>query len=222
MDEAKVVKVIKGKDKSSGVHDDYNRDSIEQNGVIRGEVYSASAKARDLLYKAQQEADEIVRRATEEGNKQRQDGHEAGYQEGLAQVTELLVKARLEQEQLLKNANKDLMDLAFRIAEKIIGKQLEMEPKTILSVVNQALQNVRQSKQITIRVHPDDAKILKRDPDQLQETLGRQRIIDVMEDKKVHRGGCIIESEIGTVEAQLHTQLERLKKVLLHAKEIGR
>jgi type III secretion protein L len=219
MDEAKIVKVIKGKDKGvSTVRDDLSRDSIEQDGIIRGEVYSASAKARELLQKAQKEAETILLKAQEESAKQRQNAYDEGYQEGLAQTTELLAKARLEHEQLIKNANRDVMDLAFKVAEKIIGKQLEMAPETIISIVKQAMQTVRQSKQLTIRVHPDDAKLLKENEEELQEALGRQRILDVMEDKKVHAGGCIIESEIGTVEAQLHTQLERLKKILLHTK----
>lgn len=213
------MKVIKGKDKSSGtVREDFSRDSIEQDGVIRGEVYSASAKARELLQKAQQEAESIIRKAEEAAAKERQTAYDAGYQEGLAQTTELLVKARLEQDQFIKNANRDLMDLAIRIAEKIIGKQLEMDPETIIHIVKQAMQTVRQTKQLTVRVHPEDAKILRANEEELQEALGRQRILDVVEDKKVQHGGCIIESEIGTVEAQLHTQLERLKKILLQAK----
>jgi type III secretion protein L len=219
MDDVKVVKVIK-KEKISGstVREDLGRESIEQDGIIRGEVYSASAKARELLQKAQLEAEAILKKAEEESAKQRQTGYDTGYQEGLAQTTELLVKARTEQEQFLKNANRDLMDLAFKIAEKIIGKQLEMEPETIIAIVKQAMQTVRQSKQLTIRVHPEDAKLLKQNEEELQETLGRQRILDVVEDKKVYRGGCIIESEIGTVEAQLQTQLDRLKKILLQPK----
>jgi len=216
MDEAKIVKVIKGKEKvTSSIGEDFNRDSIEQDGVIRGEVYSASAKARELLQKAQKEAEEIVRKAKEQSDELRQSGYDTGYQEGLAQTTELMVKARMEHEQFLKNANRDVMDLAFKIAEKIIGKQLESEPATIISIVKQAMQSVRASKQVTIRIHPDDAKILRANDEELQEALGRQRVIDIMEDKKVHPGGCIIESEIGTVEAQLQTQLDRLKKILL-------
>ena len=219
MEEAKVVKVIKSKDKSaSTVREDLSRDSIEQDGVIRGEVYSASAKARELLQKAQKEAESILQKADEAAEKQRQNGYDTGYQEGLAQTTELLMKARLEQEQFLKNANRDLMDLAFKIAEKIIGKQLEIDPDTIISIVKQAMQTVRQTKQLTIRVHPDDAKRLKANEEELQEALGRQRFLDVVEDRKVQPGGCIIESEIGTVEAQLSTQLERLKKILLQPK----
>jgi type III secretion protein L len=219
MDEAKVVKVIKGKEKiTSNLREDLQRDSIEQDGIIRGDVYSASAKARELLHKAQQESEEILRKAREQSEELRKSGYDAGYQEGIAQTVELMTKARMEHEQFLKNANRDVMDLAFKVAEKIIGKQLETEPETIISIVKQAMQNVRGSKELTIRVHPDDAKILRSNEEELLETIGRNRIIDIMEDKKVQPGGCIIESEIGTVEAQLQTQLERLKKILLQPK----
>jgi type III secretion protein L len=217
----KVVKIIKGKDKSASpgtVGDSFNIDSMERDGVIKGEIYSATSKAREILQKAQDEAQEIVRKAHEEKEREKQDGYQAGYQEGLAQVTELLAKARVEYEQTLKNASKDMLNLAFKIAEKIVGKQMELDKNIIMDIVFQALQTVRQSRQITLRVNPDDAKVLKANKDAFLEKLGQGREIDVVEDKKVEKGGCIIESEIGVVEAQLQTQLERLKKVLMESK----
>lgn len=212
----KVIKVIKGKDKEpSTITEELNVDVMDQqHGVIKGDIYSASARAREILQKAQQDAEEIVRRAVEQREKDKQDGYDAGYQEGLAQTTELIVKARTEYEASLRNASKDLLNLAFKIAEKIIGKALELDKNIIMDIVAQALQTVRQSRQVTVRVNPEDAKILKANKDALAEALGQGRMIDVVEDKKVLRGGCIIESEIGKVEAQLSTQLERLKKVL--------
>jgi type III secretion protein L len=218
----KVVKVIKGKDKSPNtVSDSLTMDSMERDGVIKGEIYSASSKAREILQKAQTEAEEIVRKAHEDKEREKQDGYQAGYQEGLAQVTELLAKARVEYEQTLKNASKEMLSLAFKIAEKIVGKQLEMDKTIIMDIVSQALQTVRQSRQITLRVNPEDAKVLKANKDAFLEKLGHGREIDVLEDKKVERGGCIIESEIGIVEAQLQTQLDRLKKVLGETKPAG-
>lgn len=219
--ESKVIKVIKGKDKPAGsVEDDLIVDSMEHGGVIKGDVYSATNKAREILQKAQSEAEEIIRRAVEQKEKEKKDGFDEGYQEGLAQVTEILTKARLEHEQMLKNASKEMLDLSFKIAEKIIGKQLEMDKSTLLDIVGQALQTVRQSRQITIRINPEDAKILKANKDTLAEAMGTGRIIDVMEDKKVEKGGCIIESEVGVVDAQLHKQMERLKKVLSEKKVV--
>ncbi len=219
---AKVVKVIKGKDKGSGaVSDSFNIDSMEHDGVIKAEIYTATSKAREILQKAQAEAEEIVRKAREEKDREKQDGFQSGYQEGLAQVTELLAKARIEYDHMLKSAGKDILNLAFKISEKIIGKHLEMDKTIIMDIVAQALQTVRQSRQITLRVNPEDAKVLKANKDTLLEKLGHGREIDVQEDKKVERGGCIIESEIGIVEAQLQTQLERLKKVLSETKSAG-
>jgi type III secretion protein L len=219
--DSKVIKVIKGKEKPAGsTGEDLIVDSMEHGGVIKGDVYSATNKAREILQKAQTEAEEIIRRAIEQREKEKKDGYEEGYQEGLAQVTEILTKARIEHEQMLKNASKEMLDLSFKIAEKIIGKQIELEKGTILDIVAQALQTVRQSRQITIRVHPEDAKTLKSSKDALAEALGTGRIIDVMEDKKVEKGGCIIESEVGVVDAQLHKQMERLRKVLSERKVV--
>jgi type III secretion protein L len=133
-------------------------------------------------------------------------------------VTELLVRARADYDQALRNSQQDMLDLAFRIAEKIIGKKVEMDQQVILDIVKQALQTVRQSKQVTIRVHPKDARLMRENQEVMMETLGHGRIIDIVDDAKIARGGCIIESECGTVEAQLQTQLDRLKKVLKERK----
>ncbi|HEY7162527.1 MAG TPA: type III secretion system stator protein SctL [Acidobacteriota bacterium] len=220
--QSKIIKVIKSKDKPPGsIEEDSVVDTLEQkHGLIKGDVYSAGNKAREILQKAQGEAEEIIRRAIEQGEKEKKDGFQEGYQEGLAQVTELLAKARVEYDVIMRNASKDMLELAFKISEKIIGKQLEIDKSTIMDIVAQALQTVRQSKQITIRVNPEDGKALKADKDALIEMLGHGRVIDIMDDKKVEKGGCIIESEVGTVDAQLHKQLERLKKVLTERKVV--
>lgn len=214
--DSKVVKIIKGKGKPGGgpVSEEITVGAIEQGGIIKGEIYTASAKAREILQKAQHEAEEIIRRAVEEREREKKGGYQEGYQEGLAQVTELLAKARVEYDQILKNSQKDLLNLGFKIAEKIIGKQIELDQNVILDIVTHALQAVRQSRQITVRLNPEDAKILRANKDTLVQKLGTGRVVDFFEDKKVERGGCIIESEIGIVDAQLHKQLERLKKVL--------
>lgn len=216
---SKIVKIIKSKDRPPvSIDDDLSIDSIEQGGVIKGDLFAASEKARDIVLRAQQQADEILRRATAEREKEKQGGYNDGYQEGLAQVTELLAKARVDYDQMIQNARQDMLNLAFRIAEKIIGKKLEMDQTIIIDIAKQALQTVRQSKQITIRVNPDDAKLMREQQDAMADAMGHGRIIDIAEDVKIARGGCIIESEFGTVEAQLQTQLERLKKVLTERK----
>lgn len=219
--ESKVVKIIKGKDKTvaSTVGEDLGVESIEQRGIIKGDIYTASSKAREILQKAQQEAEEIIRKACEEREKERKGGYQQGYEEGLAQVTEMLAKARVEYDQILKSSQHDVLNLAFKIAEKIIGKQLQMDQNLIMDIVAQALQAVRQSRQITIRVNPEDAKILKANREGFVQALGTGRVVDFVEDKKIERGGCIIESEIGIVEAQLQTQLDRLRKVLSSEKK---
>ncbi|HSP06146.1 MAG TPA: type III secretion system stator protein SctL [Acidobacteriota bacterium] len=219
--DSKVIKVIKGKEMDpSTISEELNVEAMEQHGVIKGDIYSASARAREILQKAQSDAEEIIRRAVEQREKEKQDGYDAGYQEGLAQVTELLAKARTEYDASLRNASKDMLGLAFKIAEKIIGKALELDKNLVVDIVAQALQTVRQSRQITIRVNPEDAKTLRASKETLADGLGQGRMIDVAEDKKVPRGGCIIESEIGIVEAHLQTQLERLKKVLSERKAV--
>ena len=188
MDEAKVIKVIKGKEKvASNLREDLERDSIEQDGVIRGEVYSASAKARELLHKAQQESEEILRKAKEQSEALGKSGYDAGYQEGIAQTVELMTKARMEHEQFLKNANRDVMDLAFKVAEKIIGKQLETDRKRSSALSNRRCKmfaEVKNSRFGFIRMMQKFCGVTKRS----FWKLSGGTALDIMEDKKVQPG----------------------------------
>src|SRR3972149_3133085 len=111
---AKVIKIIKGRDKSaSTLSEDLSLESLEEHGVIKGDIFTASAKAKEMIQKAQQEADEIILRAQEEREKLRQDAYNSGHQEGLAQVTELLTKARVGYEERLKKGHQEILNLAF-------------------------------------------------------------------------------------------------------------
>ena len=89
-------------------------------------------------------------------------------------VVATVARARLDYEQTIRNATQDTLNLAFKIAEKIIGKKVEMDQHVIMDIVKQALQTVRQSKQITIRVNVEDARVMREHQDVMMETLGHE------------------------------------------------
>jgi flagellar biosynthesis/type III secretory pathway protein FliH len=47
------------------------------------------------------------------------------------------------------------------------------------------------------------------------EKIGRLKDIAIREDAEIRRGGCVIQTESGTVDAQLETQLQLLERALL-------
>jgi type III secretion protein L len=183
--------------------------------VIEGEIYDARLRAKQIIEDAMAEAEKIRASAEEYRKEQGEKGFEKGYQDGLAQATEILLRAREEYARLLHGAEAQMVKLAIKVARKIIGREFKVNPRTILDVVSQAISAVRQQSEIIIRVNPSDLEVLVKNKEKLIGVLGRAKDLDIRGDKSVKRGGCVIDSEIGTIDAQLDTQLAMIEKILL-------
>ncbi|MCS6885556.1 MAG: FliH/SctL family protein [Acidobacteriota bacterium] len=231
-------KIIKGTDKTS-VTPDYELKTVDA-PVIKGSVYDASAEARRIIERAREQAAKIIadaqpeidakwaeieqerrnlqlerERIEEERRKILEKSREEGYREGFAKVNEIIYELTEKKREVLAQAEADMIRLSIRVAARIIGRELRQHPDTIADIVTQAIQTVRNQTKIIIRVNPDDMEHLLKSKDLLLARVGQSKIIDFQSDPKVQPGGCVIESEAGTVNAQLKTQLEVMEKMLL-------
>ncbi len=101
----------------------------------------------------------------------------------------------------------------MKLAEKILGRELKSDRTAIVDIVNSALQYARQQENLVVRVNPAEIAVVQEHLEQLK-SYTRSKFIDVTADPRVGIGGCLIESEVGTVDARLETQFRVLKKVL--------
>jgi type III secretion protein L len=184
--------------------------------VIKKEVFAATVEAQSVVEAARRDAERLVREAENDRDRLRTEAQQAGYEEGLTRWNEYVLEAMEAQDRLLKTSEQAMVRLAVRVAEKIIGEHLRSSPDLIVSIVREALKSVRSEKGITIRVHPDDVEILRQSIHRLQDLLSGCHI-KVIGSGAVASGGCIVESELGVVDAQLETQLKCLEEALLRA-----
>jgi type III secretion system HrpE/YscL family protein len=174
--------------------------------VISSEAYEAHEEARRILEAAQADATRLIGQA-------REDGFAKGREEGLAAVTELLVRARAEAARRAGETEPELRRLAVRIAEKILGEALRLDPDAVVSIVRAALTSARGRRELTIRVHPDDVAAVTAGRARLADALHRAEI-GVRADPDVARGGCVIDSEVGAIDARLDVQLAAIERAL--------
>jgi type III secretion protein L len=83
--------------------------------------------------------------------------------------------------------------------------------------VRQALQSVRGEQRVRVRVALKDEAFLREGLSGLlrQKNGGPEGFLDIIADPELLPGDCILESDLGTVEASLETQLQNLEKALL-------
>lgn len=160
----------------------------------------ARAEAASILEQAQREAMEIQQRAAESGR---------------AKAARLMVAAEEHARERTLSSREELIDLATGIAAKILGEQLERDPRLMTAVAERCLAQCATARRITLRVNPADLEAVEGALPRLKEGTEAQ-VLNLTADDTISRGGCILDTEIGQIDGQLQTQLQAIREALSH------
>lgn len=188
--------------------------AARRGAVVKRAVVDARAEARRILSDAAREAEELRERAAREAEELREAAYQEGLESALAELNHVLLEAHERRDAALSGAERDVLRLAVKLAEKIIGREIERDDAALADIVSAALRHARQQESLTVRVNPADLPRVQAHRERLDPS-GRARFIDLVADPRVAHGGCVIEGESGTVDARLDTQLRVLERALL-------
>lgn len=183
--------------------------------VLKREVYEASRDARDVVTLAQEKAKQIIEEAEQGRDTIREQARQEGIAQGLAEWNRILARANQKADELSKSWEETMLRLSIRVAEKIVGEQLRLHPETIVEIVREVLKSIRPGKHLTIQVNQAEAHYARARVDRLKEALGTSSEIEIVGSANVAPGGCVIESELGIIDARLETQLKCLEDALV-------
>jgi flagellar biosynthesis/type III secretory pathway protein FliH len=158
----------------------------------------------------------------------RQRAREEGLAEGLAEARALVAPAleavaeaerqiRAREEDFLRAAERSAVELALAIAEKIVGAAVSARAETVLDVVGGALLRTTARHRLVIEVNPEDLELVSESAEGLAARLGGVQRLDVVAERRVERGGCIVRTEEGEIDARIGSQLERLGELMTEA-----
>ncbi len=186
--------------------------------VIKNQIVSARAEAIRILREAEEKAEEIRQTAETDAENLKNEAYRQGEETALNEFQQNLFESREIREKVWRETEKDLLRLSVRLAEKIIGREIKKDTKAIIDIVSTALQNARQQERLTVRVNPSDLPTVEKEKEKFS-SGGRIQFVDFVADPRVSTGGCLIESEVGTIDARLETQLRVLERALLSQSE---
>ena len=185
--------------------------------VVKNQIVSAQREAARILEEAEEFAAEIRREAEAQAENLKREAYLEGTENALTEFERNLIESREIREKVWRETEKDLLRLAVRLAERIVGREIEKDDKTIIEIISTALQNARQQEKLTVRVNPKDLPAIEKQTERF--SSGRIQFIDFVADPRVASSGCLIESEVGTIDARLETQLRVLERALLSQSE---
>ena len=178
--------------------------------VLKASEASLLLEAQTLLDAARERAAEMDREAQAAYERRREEGYRDGQEEGRLEHAEKVLETVLSSVEYIEGIESTLVRVVSEAIRKVIGEVDENE--RIVRIVRNALTTVRNQQRVLIRVAPADEKPVREAlAAMLTAVPGSTSFVDVVGDARLERGACLLESELGVVDASLETLLKALE-----------
>ncbi|MBQ9275265.1 MAG: HrpE/YscL family type III secretion apparatus protein [Succinivibrio sp.] len=182
--------------------------------ILKSADYAELCQANRLLEQVKNAAQEAKKRAEEAYKERYAAGYQDGHEEGKGEYTEKIMETVLKSIDSLEGLESQLVQLVVDSVVKIIG---QFEPgDRVLRVVRQALNSVRGSKYVHMRVCSQEEPLVRQQlSSYLVSSDGSSGYINLKADPNLKPGDCVLETEMGVVDSSLSSQLAILRKSLM-------
>lgn len=157
-----------------------------------------------------------------------QAAYERGQRDGERALSEQLLQQRNEMSELQRGvveslrgvvpqvmsaAQTALIHLALETAEKIVAG-LPISPELVEAVVREALHQVEETAEIAIQLNPDDLALLRKHNSPILNGVPEAGPLRFTSSADVTRGGCLVQTRFGLIDARRETKMEQLRQSL--------
>ena len=179
--------------------------------VVKSAEAAVLLEAGQLLDAAKQrvaDMEEAARRAYEA---QRTQGYEDGQEDCRAEYAEKMLEVAMQSVEYIESLEQTIVKVVTEAVERVIG-EIDAEER-IVRIVRTALNAVRNQQHVVVRVAPADEKaVTEALAPMLGGGPGGSGFLNVIMDPRLAAGSCILESELGVLDASLDTQLKALTR----------
>jgi flagellar assembly protein FliH len=152
-----------------------------------------------------------------------QDGERAGLEAGaqradavIAKLGQTLDELATVRAQMIRQTERQMVELALAVARRIIHREVTLDRDLLIAMARVALDRLGESAQITVRLHPED--FAATGAARISRVIGTT--VTVLEDPRLERGACLVESDLGTLDVSVDAQIEEVARALLGARRI--
>lgn len=154
-------------------------------------------------------------------------GRENGYKKGMGEVRRLIDrlgtivgKAVDVREEIIQASEKQMVEMILIIARKVIKDEIIERKEVVLNNIREALKRIKDRDRVDIRVNFADLELTTAHKDEIIKMMESLRKVNIFEDSRIDRGGCIIETDVGAIDARISTQLKEIEEAIRDAEPI--
>jgi len=177
---------------------------------------------RDALNKAKSQAADIRETAEKEA---REKGYAEGFKQGELDAKEefkpfLETTQNIIQElsgfrkKMYSKVEREMIEMVISLVKKVIHFELSTREDSVQDMIRLAVQSVLDKESMTIQINPRDKEYAESFRPELQHMFGEIKNITFEPQTGIERGGCIIETNFGTVDARMDKLGEQIDKIL--------
>lgn len=182
-------------------------------------LQQAQEQADMIIQQAQADAEDLRNQAMEQG---RNEGYEAGYQEGVAAAEAL--KGDIEQQkqdlekqyqQIVDELEPEMVDVLTQIYEHVFNVELREDKGIILHLLRNTLSRIEPGNDLIVHVSSDDYDEIMDEKDSLDACItSPNTTMEIIEDPLLKENECMIESDSGVFDCSLGVELSEITRKL--------
>lgn len=230
------IKILQDVNREIEINDEIIVNS-EENELLSKAVEEAETIVKDATLKAQSIHEQITFEKEsweQEKNLLKEKAKSEGFSQGLIEGKEQCLKeyhealqlandvvnaSKRDYQQQVASAERTILQLGIKVAEKILGEKLEESDDGFLSIVKRAIKEARDYREIQLHVSPTHYGFILSQKEELTSIIPKETDIYIYPDEDLSERDCIIESANGRIDASIDSQLEEIKHKLLELLE---
>jgi flagellar assembly protein FliH len=177
---------------------------------------SAKDLENRLFREAKEKALDAEKEAYEKGFAQgEKDGVELGcrrFEAHLQAFQKILEEVQRYQREFHRKHEQEMVKFLLTVVGKILHQEIPHAEEVITATLREAFQYVEERKKIRVHLHPKDYEFLTAHPDRLPFSLNGENPegIRLVANSSLLRGGCLLETAFGDIDATIESQLDRV------------
>lgn len=178
--------------------------------VLRADELQVLADGQQAIAAAAAQADQVLGQAQAAYEEEKRRGYAEGQETARLEAAERLIENVARQVEFFSGLEGRMVDLVTNAVRTVIHGYDERE--RILITVRNVLAVARSQKQVTVRLAPAEVAPVRERIETLRQEFPGIEVIEVVPDHRLEGDACVLETEVGVVEASLETQLTALRQ----------
>ena len=206
--------------------------------VVPEEILAeARAEAMSIIADARREASTLLADARDQAEAMREAAWQEGKHDGEAAArVDVEQQLRVEMDTFRDDMRADLQEIVDSVADgrrklweqqegqmlafvldiskQVIKTEVQQNENVLMEIVRNAMRRVTDKDNMRIRVAASDAPRIKAAREDIMQIVDGIKTLEIVDDRRIGPGGCVIETNAGTIDAKIETQLGEIERTL--------